>query len=245
MLQGIRVLDLSRVIAGPYCAAMLGDLGADVIKLERPGRGDDLRALRGDGRMSASFAAVNRNKRGIAVDLQKPEGARLAFDLARRADVVIENFLTGVAEKLGLGYAAVRAVNPGGGLRLGDRLRPDRPARAQARLQHDRAGHERAHGAHRHAGRSADARGRLGVRRGGVLHDLRHDQRRARASLPHRGRPARGREPGRGEPRAPARPDRDLLRHRRAAQARGQPQPEPLARRGVPGQGRLRQRGAC
>jgi CoA:oxalate CoA-transferase len=112
MLQGIRVLDLSRVIAGPYCAALLGDLGADVIKLERPGRGDDLRALRGSGQMSASFAAVNRNKRGIAVDLQKPEGARLAFDLARRADVIIENFLTGVAERLGLGYAAVREVNP-------------------------------------------------------------------------------------------------------------------------------------
>jgi crotonobetainyl-CoA:carnitine CoA-transferase CaiB-like acyl-CoA transferase len=112
MLKGIRILDLSRVIAGPYCAALLGDLGADVIKLERPGRGDDLRAMRGSGRMSASFAAVNRNKRGIAVDLQKPEGARLAFDLARRADVLVENFLPGVAERLGLGYAAVRAVNP-------------------------------------------------------------------------------------------------------------------------------------
>ena len=112
MLQSIRVLDLSRVIAGPYCGALLGDLGADVIKLERPGRGDDLRALRGTGQMSASFAAVNRNKRGIAVDLQKPEGARLAFDLARRADVVIENFLPGVAERLGLGYPAVREANP-------------------------------------------------------------------------------------------------------------------------------------
>ena len=112
MLQGLRVLDLSRVIAGPYCAALLGDLGADVIKLERPGRGDDLRALRGTGQMSASFAAVNRNKRGIAVDLQKPDGARLAFELARRADVVIENFLPGVAERLGLGYAAVRDANP-------------------------------------------------------------------------------------------------------------------------------------
>ena len=111
MLQGIRVLDLSRVIAGPYCAALLGDLGADVVKLERPGRGDDLRALRGDGQMSASFAAVNRNKRGIAVDLQKPEGARLAFELARHAHVIIENFLPGVAERLGLGYGAVRAVN--------------------------------------------------------------------------------------------------------------------------------------
>ncbi len=112
MLRSIRVLDLSRVIAGPYCAALLGDLGADVVKLERPGRGDDLRALRGTGQMSASFAAVNRNKRGIAVDLQKPEGARLAFDLARRADVVIENFLPGVADRLGLGYPAVREANP-------------------------------------------------------------------------------------------------------------------------------------
>jgi crotonobetainyl-CoA:carnitine CoA-transferase CaiB-like acyl-CoA transferase len=112
MLNGIRVLDLSRVIAGPYCAALLGDLGAQVIKLERPGRGDDLRALRGSGQMSASFAAVNRNKRGIAVDLQKAEGVKLAFELARRADVLIENFLPGVAERLGLGYAAVRAANP-------------------------------------------------------------------------------------------------------------------------------------
>jgi crotonobetainyl-CoA:carnitine CoA-transferase CaiB-like acyl-CoA transferase len=112
MLEGIRVLDLSRVIAGPYCATLLGDLGADVIKLERPGRGDDLRSWRGAG-MSAAFAAINRNKRGIAVELQHPEGARLAFDLARRADVVVENFLPGVADRLGVGYAALRAVNPG------------------------------------------------------------------------------------------------------------------------------------
>jgi crotonobetainyl-CoA:carnitine CoA-transferase CaiB-like acyl-CoA transferase len=113
MLDGIRVLDLSRVIAGPYSAMLLGDLGADVIKLERPGRGDDLRALRGENGMSAVFAAVNRNKRGIAVDLQNPEGAALAFELARRADVVVENFLPGVADRLGLGYETVRAANPG------------------------------------------------------------------------------------------------------------------------------------
>src|SRR5204862_364302 len=74
--------------------------------------GDDLRAWRGGDGMSAAFAAVNRGKRGIAVELQHPEGARLAFDLARRADVVIENFLPGVAAKLGLGYEAVRAVTP-------------------------------------------------------------------------------------------------------------------------------------
>jgi crotonobetainyl-CoA:carnitine CoA-transferase CaiB-like acyl-CoA transferase len=112
MLDGVRVLDLSRVIAGPYCATLLGDLGADVIKLERPGRGDDLRSWRGSG-MSAAFAAINRNKRGIAVELQHPDGARVAWALARRADVIIENFLPGVADRLGLGYAAVRAVNPG------------------------------------------------------------------------------------------------------------------------------------
>ena len=111
MLEGIRVLDLSRVIAGPYCATLMGDLGADVVKVERPGRGDDLRTAHGDG-MSAAFAAINRNKRGIAVDLQTPEGAGLVFELARRADVVVENFLPGVAARLGLGYDAVSAANP-------------------------------------------------------------------------------------------------------------------------------------
>jgi crotonobetainyl-CoA:carnitine CoA-transferase CaiB-like acyl-CoA transferase len=111
MLDGIRVLDLSRVIAGPYCATLMADLGADVVKVERPGRGDDLRAWRGSG-MSAAFAAINRGKRGIAVDLQQPEGSQLVFELARRADVIVENFLPGVADKLGLGYAAVSGVNP-------------------------------------------------------------------------------------------------------------------------------------
>src|SRR4030095_2802294 len=115
MLQGIRVLDLSRVIAGPYAAALLGDLGADVIKLERPGRGADMRSLRGNGQMSASSAAVTRNKRGIAVDLQKPEGARLAFELARRADVVLENFLPGVAERLLFWASCARGRSGGGG----------------------------------------------------------------------------------------------------------------------------------
>jgi crotonobetainyl-CoA:carnitine CoA-transferase CaiB-like acyl-CoA transferase len=113
VLEGIRVVDLSRVIAGPYCAMLLGDLRADVVKVERPGRGDDLRFLRGDDRgMSATFAAVNRNKRGIAVDLQHPEGQRVALALCERADVVVENFLPGVAARLGLGYAAINAVNP-------------------------------------------------------------------------------------------------------------------------------------
>jgi len=112
MLEGIRVLDLSRVIAGPYCAMLLGDLGADVVKLERPGRGEDWRAIRGTQGMSAAFAAINRDKRGIAVDLRHPEGARIAFELARRADVLVENFLPGVAARLGLGHKTIQEANP-------------------------------------------------------------------------------------------------------------------------------------
>ncbi|MGH7391968.1 MAG: CaiB/BaiF CoA transferase family protein [Candidatus Rokuibacteriota bacterium] len=111
-LAGLRVLDLSRIIAGPYAATLLADLGADVVKLERPGQGDDLRHWRGGGGMSPVFAAINRNKRGVAVDLAHPEGARAAFELARRADVVVENFLPGVADRLGLGYGAVSVANP-------------------------------------------------------------------------------------------------------------------------------------
>jgi len=113
MLDGIRVLDLSRVIAGPYCAMLLADLGADVVKVERPGRGDDMRYL-GNGKdgMSLGFATINRNKRAIAVDLQHPEGLKIILELARRADVIIENFVPGVAERLGLGYAALSATNP-------------------------------------------------------------------------------------------------------------------------------------
>jgi crotonobetainyl-CoA:carnitine CoA-transferase CaiB-like acyl-CoA transferase len=113
MLDGIRVLDLSRVIAGPYCAMMLADLGADVIKVERPGRGDDMRYL-GNGKdgMSLGFATINRNKRAIAVDLQHAEGLPIILELARRADVVLENFVPGVAERLGLGYKALSAANP-------------------------------------------------------------------------------------------------------------------------------------
>jgi crotonobetainyl-CoA:carnitine CoA-transferase CaiB-like acyl-CoA transferase len=112
MLDGLRVLDFTRILAGPYCAMLMADLGADVIKVERPGRGDDARYLGGKDGMSAVFASVNRSKRSVAIDLAKPEGQRLAFELARRADVMLENFLPGGAAKMGLGYDAVRAANP-------------------------------------------------------------------------------------------------------------------------------------
>jgi crotonobetainyl-CoA:carnitine CoA-transferase CaiB-like acyl-CoA transferase len=113
-LSGLVVVDFSRVLAGPMATQILGELGADVIKVERPGGGDESRqwepALPGGD--SAYFFAVNRGKRSVALNLKDAEGRRVAFDLAARADVVVENFLPGDMERLGLGYAAVRAANP-------------------------------------------------------------------------------------------------------------------------------------
>ena len=118
-LAGVRVLDLSRVLAGPLCTMVLGDLGADVIKVERPGTGDDTRtwgppwAHGPDGRESAYYLSVNRNKRSVAADLKSDEGRALVLRLARDADVVVENFATGMLDGWGLGYAELSRENPG------------------------------------------------------------------------------------------------------------------------------------
>jgi crotonobetainyl-CoA:carnitine CoA-transferase CaiB-like acyl-CoA transferase len=117
-LQGVRVLDLSRVLAGPWASQLLGDYGADVVKVERPGCGDDTRAwgppwLEGDGnRESAYFLSTNRNKRSITVDLGRTEGRQLVRKLAGRADVLIENFKTGTMEKWGLDADELRQNHP-------------------------------------------------------------------------------------------------------------------------------------
>ncbi len=113
-LAGVRVVDLSRVLAGPYCTMMLADLGADVVKIERPGEGDETRTWGPPyaGGEAAYFLAVNRSKRSVAVDLKEPEGRALVLDLCARADVVLENFRPGAAERLGLGAAAVHERNP-------------------------------------------------------------------------------------------------------------------------------------
>jgi crotonobetainyl-CoA:carnitine CoA-transferase CaiB-like acyl-CoA transferase len=105
-LLSLRVLDLSRVLAGPYCTMLLADLGADVVKVERPGQGDDTRAWGPPyaGGEAAYFLALNRGKRSIALDLARPEGQEVAQRLARSADVVVENFRPGTAERLGVGY---------------------------------------------------------------------------------------------------------------------------------------------
>lgn len=116
-LSGLTVLDLSRVLAGPWCGQILGDLGAEVIKVEQPGMGDDTRKwgppFLPDGSGDASYyACTNRNKRSIAVDIARPEGADLIRRIAARADIVLENFRTGGLAKYGIDYSDLRAINP-------------------------------------------------------------------------------------------------------------------------------------
>ena len=113
-LHGIRVLDLTRVLAGPYCTMFLGDLGAEVVKVEQPGVGDDTRGWGPPftGGESAYFLCVNRNKKSVTIDLKSTEGVALLQRLAERADVLIENFRPGTMERLNLGEKDLRAANP-------------------------------------------------------------------------------------------------------------------------------------
>src|SRR5207248_3116630 len=113
-LTGLRVLDLSRVLAGPYCTMMLADLGAEVTKIEQPGSGDETRGWGPPfGRDDAAyFLSVNRSKRSVALDLKSAADRETTLSLAARADVVIQNFRPGAVERLGLGYEHVRAVKP-------------------------------------------------------------------------------------------------------------------------------------
>ncbi len=114
VLRGIRVLDASRVLAGPFCGQVLGDLGAEVIKVERPGAGDETRGWGPPfvGELSAYYLSCNRNKRGLSLDLAHPEGQALFHELVRKSDVVLENFRAESAQKLGLGPERLLAVQP-------------------------------------------------------------------------------------------------------------------------------------
>ena len=113
-LAGVRVLDLSRVLAGPLCGQVLGDFGAEVIKIEHPKRGDDTRdwGIRVGKTQTAYFNSFNRNKRSVTVDLQTPQGQELVLELAGQCDVVLQNFKYGGVEKMGLGYEQIRALKP-------------------------------------------------------------------------------------------------------------------------------------
>jgi len=120
-LKGIRVLDMTRVIAGPYAGQILGDLGADVIKFERQGEGDDIRRVgppwlssttTGQAQESTYYQSVNRNKRSVTVDYAQPQGAQLIREMAAKADVLLENYRTGTLAKYGLGYDDLKKINP-------------------------------------------------------------------------------------------------------------------------------------
>jgi len=115
-LDGLTVLDASRVLVGPFCTMQLGDMGADVIKVERPGTGDQTRGWHppryGDAEESAYYMSINRNKRSVTLNLQSEEGREVFRDLASEADVVVENFRVGAMEDWGLGYEDLRELNP-------------------------------------------------------------------------------------------------------------------------------------
>ena len=119
MLEGVRVLDLSRVLAGPWAGQMLADYGADVIKVERPGSGDDTRAWgppwwgEGEQRVAAYFLCANRGKRSLAIDIASPEGIARVRELAQQADILIENYKVGQLARYGLDAASLQAINRG------------------------------------------------------------------------------------------------------------------------------------
>lgn len=112
-LEGIKVLDLTRVLAGPYCTMVLGDMGAEIVKIERPGVGDDSRAFGPyENGESAYFMSLNRNKKSITMNLKEKETKEMFIEMVKQVDIVVENFRPGTMEKLGLGYEELKKINP-------------------------------------------------------------------------------------------------------------------------------------
>src|SRR5919206_2100234 len=113
-LDGIRVVDLTRALAGPFCSQMLGDMGADVLKVEQPGVGDNARSWGPpfQGGESSYFLSVNRNKRSLALNLREPKGAEVLRRLVAQSDVLLENFVPGTLDRLGFDYASCRTIKP-------------------------------------------------------------------------------------------------------------------------------------
>ena len=140
-LEGIKVLDLSRVLAGPWCTQLLADLGAEVLKIERPGAGDDTRHWgppwhgEGDERVAAYFLSANRGKKSAAIDFSQPQGAALVRKLAEQADVVVENFKVGGLEEIRPRRHFAAGGQSTADLRLDHGFRTGRPLRRPRRLR--------------------------------------------------------------------------------------------------------------
>ena len=156
-LTGLKVVDLTHVMAGPTCTLMLADMGAEVIKIEKIPAGDDTRYMVPPkiGDEAASFLMMNRNKKGIALDLKTPGGAKVLRRLIGTADVLVENFGPGVMDRLGFGYAEISQGPSCADLLLAVRLRTHRPLQASPRLRSDGASHERDHELYRRKARRA------------------------------------------------------------------------------------------
>lgn len=144
VLAGIRVLDLTRLLPGPMCSLHLADMGADVIKVEDTAAGDYMRDMGPlKNGVSPIYLAINRNKRSIALNLKSQEGLAIFMRLAESADVLIEGFRPGVTDRLGIGYEAIRRINPGIVYCSITRVRTDRPLSRQGRARHQLLLHRR------------------------------------------------------------------------------------------------------
>ena len=193
LLAGTRVLDLTNVLAGPFCCYQLAQLGAEVIKVEVPGAGDLARQLGADPElnrrgMGASFLAQNAGKRSITLNLKSAKGHAAFVRLVTTSDVVVENFRPGVMERLGLGYGALKVAKQRHRLLRDLRLRPGRAAQVQSRLRPDHPGPVRRDERHRRR-----AIGAVAGRISGCRHHGRHDRR-----LRHRRGAVPARAHGRG-----------------------------------------------
>src|SRR5258706_8479427 len=136
-LDGLRVIDLTRVLAGPFCTQSLGDLGAEVLKIEPPGLGDETRHFPPFiGGESHYFLGINRNKKSLVIDLQQPAGADILRRLVGTADILVENYRPGVMDRLGVGYYKLAAINPRLIYSAINGLDLTRPHRAQPPLDH-------------------------------------------------------------------------------------------------------------
>ena len=224
-LDGIRVLELGTLIAGPFAGRLLGDMGADVIKVEPPGAPDPLRTW-GQAELDGHhvFWTVHaRNKRAITLDLRRPRGRELFLDLVEKSDIVVENFRPGTLEKWNLGYDVLSATQPGHHPGPGIRLRADRARRAQGRLRLGGRGGQRAAAPQRFPGRPAAPAGALAGRQPG--RHVRRPGRAGRAVPPqrHRARPGGRRRADRIMFGRTGIHDSRLRRRRRGARTVGHP----------------------
>ena len=245
-LAGVRVLDLTQFEAGPTCTEVMAQLGAEVVKVENPRGGEPGRILGTGPKPGADayyFMIYNANKKSVTVNLKSPRGLALVKEMAKQADVFIENMAPGTIEKLGLGWDELHSAQPAPDLCPGQGVRRGQPVRAQPRLRHDRAGLRRQHGDHRRGRAQADPPGPDPRR-----HRHRHadgdlDPGRALRAQHHRqGTAAAGRDAGRAAQLHPRRVHQPR-KARRAADARAdRVRAAGAAERHLPVQGRRAER---